>query len=110
AIQRLRVGALRFSKAEHGAKGFGSNARGIRRIVDQAGSPAAEYLGELESKDISICMHRLRELPLGKFLERFRPEAVEELRVHLAHKRNQLADHGAGFTGRVRGGAHSPQT
>src|SRR5207249_9292467 len=49
-------------------------------------------------------------LPFGQFFERLSTEAIEKLDVDFLYARDHRADDGAGFAGRIRGGAHAPQT
>ncbi len=51
-----------------------------------------------------------RVFPFGQFCERFGAEAIEKLGVDFFDVRDHGADDGASFAGRVRGGAHPPQT
>ena len=47
--------------------------------------------------------------PLRQLFKRSGAEAIEKLGIELANLRHHFADDGAGFAGRVRGGAHAPE-
>ena len=47
--------------------------------------------------------------PFGAFFERFGSEAFEKLRIDFFYFLDHFADDGAGFAGRVGGGAHAPE-
>ncbi len=116
-VDGIEVAALGLRKPNDGAIGFGHDAEGVRRVVDEAGNLACkfgiEFAGEgladggIELRDIVGC-DRGAIRPLGKFFKRFGTEAIEELRVDFLYVRDHRSDDCAGFAGRVRGGAHAP--
>ena len=53
SVDGLAVAALRFGQAEDGAVGFGGDARGVRRIVDELGGFAGELGVEFASEGLT---------------------------------------------------------
>ncbi len=107
-----------FGEAGDGAIGFGHDTHGVGGIVDEARSFAGEFGVEFACKGLSgirICsgLFFIRDCraigPLRQFFQRFRTKAIEELGIDFFDMRDHRADDGAGFAGRVRGGAHAPE-
>src|SRR6266850_833029 len=109
AVDGFGVGALRGGESRDGAEGFGHDAHGIRRIIDELRSFSVELDVEFAGESFADRWLRLNIFPLRQFIQRLRTKAIEELGVYFLDVRDHGPDDGAGFAGRVRGGAHTPQ-
>ena len=81
AIDGFGVGAGRFREADDGAIGFGHDARGVRGIIEQAGSLALSRASNSRANSSACDFVGSGVFPFRKFFERSGAEAIEELRI-----------------------------
>ena len=108
-IDGFGVGAGGFREAKDGTTGIGHDPRCVGRIVDEARGFAAELGVEFAGEVARFQFRGCNILPLRQLFKRSGAEAIEKLGIELANLRHHFADDGAGFAGRVRGGAHAPE-
>ena len=113
-VDRLVVRARAFGEAQHGAIGVRDDARRVRRIIGQQRDAPAKARVEFPRELFTVRRSSARGIgvrPLRHFLLLHRRvvEAVEKLRIDLAHARDHLANHRARLGRRIRRRGHPPQ-